>query len=84
MSKPLLTNERAHREWDWIVAQVGQESAQNAIQALSGAQRPYPLNIARKLGLKLPEQLAEPPAAPRDLAHTHLAQLKAALRPSQS
>lgn len=84
MTDPLITNERGQREWDWIVEQVGLKSARNAIQALSGGQRPYPFNIARKLGLKLPKWLSEPPAAPRSVAHTHLAALKASLQKSRT
>lgn len=79
MTAPLITNERGQLEWEWIVGKVGLDAAHNAIQALSGSQRPYPLNIARKLGLKLPERLSEPAAAPRAVAHAHLATLKASL-----
>lgn len=79
MTDPLITNERGKREWEWIVGKVGLDAAQNAIQALSGNQRPYPLNIARKLGLKLPEHLSAPVAAPRSVAHAHLTALKASL-----
>lgn len=82
MRKPLLTNERAKKEWAWILERVGPQAAQEALETLQGAQRPYPLNVARKLGLKLPEHLSEPPA-PRSVAHTHLAALKASLK-SQS
>lgn len=53
----LLTNSRAHREWAWIVSQVGLERATAALQQL-GNRKPYPLNIARVLGLKLPTALA--------------------------
>lgn len=84
MTEPLITNQRGQREWDWIVAQVGLEAAQSALQTLPGGKRPYPLNIAKALGLKLPERLSEPSAAPRAVAHKHLEALKASLRKSQT
>lgn len=57
---PLLTNARAEREWAWILRQVGQERAQEALTQL-GNRKPYPLNAARVLGLKLPSHLATDP-----------------------
>lgn len=85
MTEPLLTNDRAHREWNWIVKRAGETAARKAIEALSGGQRPYPLNIARKLGLELPKELADPPAAPPEVARAHLEALrkKLGLRPSR-
>ena len=62
--QPLLTNARAHREWDWIVRQVGLERALEALQHL-GYRKPYPLNAARRLGLQIPAVLAREPEAPQ-------------------
>lgn len=59
--EPLLTNTRAVREWQWIVSQVGEEQARAAIARIPGKRRPYPLNIARALGLRLPPELAVAP-----------------------
>ena len=58
---PLLTNDRAAREWAWIVAQVGESAALTALGRL-GNRRPYPLNVARILRLELPADLADAPA----------------------
>lgn len=62
--EPLLSNDRAKREWAWIVERVGEEAARAAIARLPGARKPYPLNIARVLGLRLPAHLAEEPTVP--------------------
>ena len=64
MTEPLLTNARAAREWQWIISQVGERRALAALEQL-GNRKPYPLNVARILGLKLPSALAieqTPPA----------------------
>lgn len=79
MTEPLLTNDRARREWAWIVERVGAQRAQEALEGLSG-QRPYPLNVARKLGLKLPPSLAEAPPASPEVALAHIAALRARLK----
>lgn len=65
MSEPLITNSRGQREWDWIVGQIGQAAALAAICKL-GNRKPFPLNVARVLGLNLPAELAEEPRHRRD------------------
>lgn len=78
MTEPLLTNDRARREWAWIVAKVGAEAAKASLETL-GSQRPYPLNVARRLKLKLPSSLAEAPPASPEVAKAHLTALRAKL-----
>lgn len=56
MNEPLLTNARAEREWQWILRQVGPERAIAALEQL-GNRKPYPVNVARLLGLELPSAL---------------------------
>ncbi len=53
--EPVLTNERGKREWLYIIDRVGQERAQQAINKL-GNKTAYPLNVARVLKLKLPDE----------------------------
>lgn len=65
MQEPLITNSRGQREWDWIVDQVGQTTALAAISKL-GNRKPFPLNVARALGLNLPTELAEESRHRRD------------------
>lgn len=54
--EPLLTNERAQREWKYLCQYVGERRARAAIAQLKGGQRAYPLNIARILKIDLPEE----------------------------
>ena len=60
--EPLLTNERAEREWRYLCQRVGEQRARAAIAELVGGQRPYPLNIARRLKIVLPEEALLPPS----------------------
>ncbi|WP_312283598.1 hypothetical protein [Candidatus Igneacidithiobacillus taiwanensis] len=69
--EPELTNNRARREWQWLCSQVGETVARAALARLPGKRRPYPLNIARVLGIELPPEKDLPPlfveAAPEDI-----------------
>lgn len=73
--EPLITNERAKREWDYIVTKVGEERARAAIAQIPGNRRPYPLNIARVLGIRFPESVTNPPAS-REVALKHLEEIR--------
>lgn len=67
--KPLIENDWAKRQWEYIVSKVGETEAYNAMQRIPGKRKPYPLNIARVLGIKLPKNLKEtPPLAPEQSA----------------
>lgn len=61
MADPEITNERAAREWQWLCEQVGSHTVRAAIQLLPGKRRAYPLNIARALHVKLPDESRLPP-----------------------
>lgn len=75
--EPELTNERAEREWAWICARVGEERAKAAISEIPGTRRPFPLNIARALGLTLPSPEQLPPARRnREVARAALAEAR--------
>lgn len=65
--EPELTNERAKREWQWLCEEIGENRARAAIGKLrkKGTQRPYPLNIARIEGVKLPPEEDLPPLQQR-------------------
>lgn len=60
--KPEITNVRGEREWLWICAQVGEDRARQALEQL-GNRRPFPVNVARVLGLVLPEERLLPQTA---------------------
>lgn len=51
-----LTNPRAEREFDFLVCKVGEEKLIDS-RGLLGARKAFPLNIARVLCVKLPEDL---------------------------
>lgn len=53
--EPVITNERAKREWLYIVERVGSERAQQAMTQL-GNRKAYPLNISKVLKLNLPDE----------------------------
>ncbi len=67
---PLLTNDRARREWAWICKCVGEATAIAAIGRLKGNRKPFPLNIARVLDLSLPEEKYLP-ALPGEAEQIH-------------
>lgn len=86
--QPVLTNERAEREWKYLCQRVGEERALAAIGRLKGGQRAYPLNIARVLKIRLPEEALLPRSdaqeralqAGQDQAARTIADLKRLLR----
>lgn len=55
IAEPTLTNERARREWAWLCKAVGEHTARVAIAMIPGNRRPYPVNIAKALGLSIPK-----------------------------
>jgi len=69
--QPLITNDRDRRTWAWIVQQVGEDRAL-AVE-LAGDRKPYPSNIAKALGLELPESLK---CTPRTAGLQRLAEMK--------
>jgi hypothetical protein len=81
--EPELTNDRARREWQWLCREVGETVARATIAALPGNRRPYPLNVARALGVALPPEEKLPPLfAPADesVMNAALAQARQVLR----
>ncbi len=73
--EPILNSDRDRRTWEWIVRQVGEETARNAIGALAG-RRPFVSNLAKALGLVVPENVTLPQA---DTVQRHISGLKAIL-----
>lgn len=51
----LITNERGQREWLYLLLRFGEPRLIKAIQDLPGNRKPYPLNVARVLGVQLPK-----------------------------
>ena len=67
---PLLNNDRAKREWLWLCRRVGEEAAREAIGRIPGARKPFPTNIAKVLGVDLPDEKYLP-ALPGEAAEIH-------------
>ena len=53
----IIQNERDKRTAAWLIVQVGAEALAEAETRLQGARKPYPSNLAKVLGLTLPESL---------------------------
>lgn len=57
----LISTQRDQRVLDWLIAQVGQEAVVTACNDLAGARKTFPSNIAKKLGLVVPDVLVLTP-----------------------
>lgn len=77
----LLKNKRDRRALDYLVATCGFDRVQKARESLSGRTRPYCSNIAKALGVTIPEDVVITPredgrrelaAIRRMLASTHI------------
>ena len=69
----IIQNERDKRTAAWLIEQVGAEALAEAETRLQGARKPYPSNLAKVLGLTLPESLKRTENA---AARQKLAELK--------
>ena len=78
--EPLITNERGEREWLYICSRVGEDKARAAIGRLQGGQRPYPLNIARVLGVEVPDEALLPVPAGKKASPEQVGKNLAAMR----
>ena len=58
------TNGRAERQLVWLRRTVGDDAIRDAVARLPGAQRPWPFNVARVLGVRIPSHLDLDPATP--------------------
>jgi hypothetical protein len=72
----ITQNERDKRAAVWLLEQFGAEAVAEAENRLAGARRPYPSNIAKVLGVTLPESLKRTENA---AAREKLAAMKAML-----
>lgn len=53
----IIQNKRDERTAAWLIEQVGEKALAEAETRLQGARKPYPSNLAKVLGLTLPESL---------------------------
>lgn len=53
----IIQNERDERAAAWLLEKFGAEALAEAEARLKGSRRPYPSNLAKVLGVALPETL---------------------------
>lgn len=58
----LLLNARDERSLAWVIEQVGLEAVRNAIPNLAGNRKPFVTNLAKALGLTIPQQIINTPS----------------------
>lgn len=58
----LVLNSRDERALAWLIEEVGLEAVQVACSRLAGRRRLYATNLAKVLGLRIPESVANIPA----------------------
>ena len=73
----VLESDRDRRTLDWLVSQVGLPAVEKACSQLSGDRKAYVSNIAKALGLTLPDNIS---ATPKDEALVHLNSIKNILK----
>jgi len=58
-----VLNARDERAISWLIEQAGFEAVQQACVKIAGNRKPYPTNLARVLGLSIPQSVIETPVA---------------------
>lgn len=74
----LVASERDRRVVAWLVGQVGAQAVAEAAGRQIGSRRPYPSNVARVLGLRVPAEIER--QAAREVGREALADLRGRLR----
>ncbi len=74
----LVASERDRRVVAWLVGQVGAQAVAEAAGRQIGSRRPYPSNVARVLGLRVPPEIER--QAAREVGREALADLRGRLR----
>lgn len=73
----LVLNDRDRRTLAWLRSQVSDEAIAAAVEQLAGARRPFVSNVAKLLGLSVPEGMDR---STREEALRHLAAIRAKLK----
>lgn len=76
----IINNERDRRAAEWLVSKVGQDAVDAAIVGLAGNRRAYVSNIAKILGVEIPNQVV---VTPPSEAKKRLSDLRAMLDEKQ-
>ncbi len=72
-----MLNDRDRRTLAWLRSQVSDEVIAGAVEHLAGARRPFVTNVAKVLGLSIPEGMDR---STREEALRHLAAIRANLK----
>lgn len=73
----LVLNDRDRRTLAWLRSRVSDEAIAAAVDQLAGARRPFVSNVAKVLGLSIPEGMER---STREEALRHLAAIRAKLK----
>jgi|GEM_PF-965513 len=73
----LVLNDRDRRTLAWLRSQVSDEAIAAAVEQLAGARKPFVSNVAKVLGLSIPEGMER---STREEALRHLAAIRAKLK----
>jgi hypothetical protein len=76
----VLESDRDRRVLDWLVSQVGLPAVELACSQLAGERKAYVSNLAKVLGLTLPDSVS---ATPKHEALVHLTSIKNILKTRQ-
>lgn len=77
----LILNARDERTLAWCVEQVGFDAVREACTKLAGSRKSYPSNLARILGLSIPQSVVN---TPKPEALEHIRKLRILLSGKQS
>ena len=58
-----MLNTRDERAIAWLIDQAGFEAVQQACQEIPGNRKLYPTNLAKILGLSIPQSVVDTPAS---------------------
>ncbi|MGF6553072.1 hypothetical protein QFZ96_008208 [Paraburkholderia youngii] len=73
----IVNTARDRRALDYLLAECGNEAVERARASLAGQRKPYVSNIAKVLGVVIPDAVV---ITPRDEAREKLSHLKAILK----
>jgi hypothetical protein len=77
----LVLNARDERAISWLIEQSGFDAVQRACNSIAGNRKPYPTNLARVLGLSIPQSVIDTPVS---VARERILRLRALLASKQS
>ncbi|WP_321964651.1 cryptic plasmid protein A [Paraburkholderia sp. J7] len=77
----IINTARDKRTLEYLISKCGSEAVEQACASIAGRRKPYVSNIAKVLGVEIPDEVV---ITPRDEACEHLSRLKAILNNGKS